>query len=171
VLNAEIGDYSYTDRFCDIANAAVGKFANIASFARIGATDHPMDRASQHHFLYRSADYWDDAEPWAEFFARRRARVTRIGHDCWIGHMAMIRPEVCVGHGAVVAMGAVVTKDVPPYAVVAGNPARHIRDRHPPGIAERLEALAWWDWDHDRLRAALEDFRSLTAEEFLAKHE
>jgi hypothetical protein len=83
----------------------------------------------------------------------------------------MIRPEVTVGHGAVVAMGAVVTKDVPPYAIVAGNPARPIRDRHPPGIAERLIRLAWWDWDHARLRAALDDFRSLDAAGFLARHE
>jgi len=171
LLNAEIGDYSYTDRFCDIANTVVGRFSNIASYARIGPTDHPMAGASQHHFLYRSADYWDDAERWEDFFERRAARVTHVGHDTWIGHMAMIRPEVTVGHGAVVAMGAVVTKDVAPYAIVAGNPARHVRDRHPPEIAERLMALAWWDWDHDRLRAALDDFRTLTAAQFLDKHE
>ena len=171
LLNTAFGDYSYTDRFCDIANAEIGKFANIASFARIGPTDHPMGGASQHHFLYRSADYFDDAEPWAEFFTRRAARVTRIGHDVWIGHQAIVKPEVSIGHGAIVAMGSVVTKDVAPYAIVAGNPARHVRDRHPPEIAARLVALAWWDWEHDRLRAALADFRHLSAEAFLARHE
>lgn len=61
VAHSGIGDYSYCDRFCDIANASVGKFANIASFVRIGATDHPLDRASLHHFMYRSASYWPDA--------------------------------------------------------------------------------------------------------------
>jgi hypothetical protein len=58
--------------FCDIANADVGKFANIASLVRIGATDHPLDRASLHHFMYRSALYWDDAEDDADWFAQRR---------------------------------------------------------------------------------------------------
>ena len=62
ILNVTMGDYSYCDRYADIANAWIGKFANIASFVRIGATDHPMDRASMHHFLYRSPDYWDDVE-------------------------------------------------------------------------------------------------------------
>jgi phosphonate metabolism protein (transferase hexapeptide repeat family) len=170
ILNSEIGDYSYTDRFADIANATVGKFANIASFARIGPTDHPIERASQHHFLYRSEMYWADAAPDAAFFERRAARRTRVGHDTWIGHNAIVRPGLEIGHGAVVAAGAVVTADVRPYEIVAGVPARHLRWRHPARIAERLMALAWWDWDHDRLRAALEDFRKLDAEGFLERH-
>jgi len=165
-----LGDYSYAERFCDIANAEIGRFASIASFARIGATDHPMARASQHHFLYRAARYWPDAADDAGFFAARRARVARLGHDVWIGHMAMVKPCVAIGHGAVVAMGAVVTKDVAPYAVVAGNPARRIRDRFAPDIAARLIALGWWDWEHARLRAALDDFRRLDVETFLERH-
>ncbi|MGF1500781.1 MAG: chloramphenicol acetyltransferase [Paracoccaceae bacterium] len=170
ILNATLGAYSYTDRCCDIANADIGKFANIASFVRIGATDHPMHLACQHHMLYRSASYWDDAEDDAAFFEARTARRIRIGHDVWIGHMAMIRPEIRIGHGAVVAMGAVVTRDVAPYQIVGGNPARPIRDRHPPEIAEGLMALAWWDWDHATLRARLADFRALPAAEFLARY-
>jgi len=170
VTNAVIGDYSYCDRHADIANADIGKFANIASFVRIGPTDHPMERASQHHFLYRSADYWDDADPDAAFFARRQARRARIGHDTWIGHGAIFRPDITVGDGAVVAAGAVVTRDVAPYTVVAGVPARPIRERFAPEIAERLVRLAWWDWDHGRLRAALEEFRSLDVEAFLDRH-
>jgi phosphonate metabolism protein (transferase hexapeptide repeat family) len=171
ISHSEIGDYSYCDRYADIANATVGKFANIASFVRIGATDHPMDRASLHHFLYRSADYWVDAADDAAFFARRRARRAAIGHDTWIGHGAMIRPEVTVGHGAVVAAGAVVTRDVAPYTLVAGVPARPMRLRFAPEIAERLMALAWWDWDHARLRAALDDFRALPVEAFLESYQ
>lgn len=170
VAFSEIGDYSYCDRYADIANTTVGKFANIASFTRIGPTDHPMQLASLHHFHYRSADYWDDAEPDAEFFAHRRSRRAVIGHDTWIGHGAVIRPEVTIGDGAVVAAGAVVTKDVAPYTIVAGVPAVKLRDRLPPAIAERIVALGWWDWDHARLRAALEDFRRLPAEEFLDRH-
>ena len=114
ILNASFGDYSYTDRGADIANATIGKFANIASATRIGATDHPLDTAACHHFLYRSSYYWDDAEDDDQFFDRRRQRRATIGHDTWIGHGAMIKPEVTLGDGAVVASGAIVTKDVAP---------------------------------------------------------
>ena len=171
VTHSEIGDYSYCDRYCDFANASVGKFANIASFVRIGATDHPLDRASLHHFMYRSAAYWPDAADDADWFARRRARRVVIGHDTWIGHNAQIKPEVTVGHGAVVASGAVVTRDVPAYAIVAGVPARVIRMRLPEDLAERMIALAWWDWDHARLRMALDDFRKLSVADFLERYE
>jgi phosphonate metabolism protein (transferase hexapeptide repeat family) len=167
----KIGDYSYCDRYADIANAEIGKFANIAAFVRIGPTDHPMHRASLHHFLYRSPDYWDDAEIDAEFFAHRKSRVAHIGHDTWIGHNAVIRPEVRVGDGAVVASSAVVTKDVAPYTIVAGIPAKPIRDRFAPDIAERLMALAWWDWSHEALRERLDDFRTLPVEAFLEAYE
>jgi phosphonate metabolism protein (transferase hexapeptide repeat family) len=171
VAHSVIGDYSYCDRYCDIANARIGKFANIASFVRIGATDHPLDRASLHHFMYRSAAYWPDAQDDADWFAQRRARRAVIGHDTWIGHNAQIKPEVMVGHGAVVASGAVVTRDVPPYAIVAGVPARVMRMRLPEDLAARMITLAWWDWDHARLRAALDDFRALSVAAFLARYE
>ena len=170
LVNAVIGDYSYCDRTCDIANAEIGKFANIASFTRIGATDHPMEKASLHHFHYRSGDYWDDAEHDAEWFAHRAGRTAYIGHDTWIGHAAIIKPEVTIGHGAVVASGAVVTKDVAPYTIVAGVAAKKVRRRCPEAVAEQMMALAWWDWDNSALRAALPDFRRLTAEEFLEKY-
>jgi hypothetical protein len=170
IAQSHMGDYSYCDRFCDIANTEVGKFANLASFVRIGATDHPLHRASLHHFLYRSARYWPDAGNDEDWFAARAARRTVIGHDTWIGHNAQVKPEVTVGHGAVIAAGAVVTKDVAPYAIVAGVPARLVRMRQPEPVAARLIALGWWDWPHDRLRAALEDFRALPALAFLEKH-
>ncbi|MGR3434489.1 MAG: chloramphenicol acetyltransferase [Shimia sp.] len=171
LAQVEMGDYSYCARMCDFANVTIGKFANIASFVRIGATDHPLGTASLHHFLYRSNDYWNDAEADADWFARRRTRRAFVGHDTWIGHGAMVKPEVRVGHGAVIGAGAVVTKDVAPYTIVAGNPARVIRARQPEAVAERLIALAWWDWDHARLRAALDDFRSMPAEAFLERYE
>ncbi|HHS93922.1 MAG TPA: chloramphenicol acetyltransferase [Rhodobacterales bacterium] len=170
VQYARFGDYSYCDRYADIANAEIGKFANIAAFARIGPTDHPMAQASLHHFLYRSSDYWEDVGADEAFFAKRKARIARIGHDTWIGHNAVIRPEITVGDGAVVAASAVVTRDVAPYTIVAGIPATPIRARFAPEIAERLMALAWWDWDHATLRARLDDFRSLPIEAFLEKY-
>ncbi|WP_322889516.1 MULTISPECIES: chloramphenicol acetyltransferase [unclassified Yoonia] len=171
VAHSTIGDYSYCDRYADIANTTLGKFANIAAFVRIGATDHPMDKASLHHFHYRSASYFDDASDDADWFAHRRTRRTVIGHDTWIGHGAQVRPEVTIGHGAVIAGGAIVTKDVAPYMIVAGIPATPLRSRFSAPVADRMMALAWWDWPHDRLRAALDDFRKLRAEEFLDLYE
>jgi phosphonate metabolism protein (transferase hexapeptide repeat family) len=165
-----MGDYSYCDRSCDLANTEIGKFANIASFVRVGATDHPLDRASLHHFLYRSASYWEDAPDDVLWFDKRRARLARIGHDTWIGHNAQVKPEITVGHGAVIAAGAVVTHDVAPYMIVAGVPAQPLRPRLAPALADRMMALAWWEWDHARLRENLDDFRSLSAEAFLEKH-
>jgi hypothetical protein len=171
VLFSHFGDYSYCDRYAEIANTQIGKFANIAAFTRIGPTDHPMYRASLHHFLYRSADYWADAEPDVDFFEHRASRVALIGHDTWIGHNAVVKPEVTIGHGAVVAAQSMVTKDVDPYTIVAGVPAKPIRERFPRQIADRLMALGWWDWDHGTLRDRLEDFRHMEIEAFLERYE
>ena len=169
--HSHIGDYSYCDRFADIANTSIGKFANIAAQVRLGPTDHPMHLASLHHFHYRSSYYWPAEPDDAAFFARRQARRTVIGHDTWIGHGAIVRPDVTIGHGAVVAAGAVVTKDVAPYMIVAGVPATPLRPRYPQVLADRMTALAWWDWDHARIQSALPDFRTLAAADFLAKYE
>ncbi|MEM6482283.1 MAG: chloramphenicol acetyltransferase [Pseudomonadota bacterium] len=171
VSNSVFGDYSYCDRYADIANAQIGKFANIAAFTRIGATDHPLHTASCHHFMYRSNDYWDNVSRDEAFFAQRRSRTVFIGHDTWIGAGAMIKPEVTLGHGSVVAAGALVTKDVAPYTIVAGTPAKPLRLRQPPEVAERLIELAWWDWSHEGILHALEDFRTLEALAFLEKYE
>ena len=109
---------------------------------RIGATDHPMDRASMHHFLYRSPDYWDDVEIDQDWFEKRASRRVTIGHDTWIGHNAQIKPEITIGHGAIVASGAVVTKDVAPFTIVAGVPATPMRERFDRKISERLGLVA-----------------------------
>ena len=168
--NVKMGDYSYCDRYADIANTVIGKFCNIASFTRIGPTDHPMHLASQHHFLYRTSYYWHDQEDWKEFFEHRASRTTYIGHDTWIGAQALIMPEVTIGDGSIVAAGALVTKDVPPYTIVTGIPAKPMRERFPKEIANAMQDLAWWDWSHERLLEVLPDMRALPAEEFLKKY-
>src|SRR5262249_61170315 len=100
-----------------------------------------------------------------------RARGCFAGPVWGVGRAAMRRPGRGSGGGGVGAGGAVATKDVPAYAIVAGNPARLVRERFPASIAARLQALAWWDWPHERLRLALKDFRALPVEEFLGRHE
>ena len=171
LLEVELGDYSYVVNDSDIAYAKIGKFTSIAAMTRINPGNHPMDRASQSHFSYRASAYFDGERDEDEFFAWRRAHQVIIGHDVWIGHAAIVLPGRRIGTGAVIGAGAVVTKDIPAYAVAVGNPARVIRQRFSDNIAAGLQQLAWWDWPHERLRAALPDLRSLTAEQFLDKFE
>lgn len=171
VIETEMGDYSYVVNDSDIIYAVIGKFCSLAAQVRINPGNHPMWRASQAHFSYRASRYWPDAADEADFFAWRRAHPVTIGHDVWIGHGAIVLPGRSVGTGAVIAAGAVVTRDVAPYTIVAGVPARPLRQRFPDDVARRLIALAWWNWDHDRLRAALDDFRKLDVEAFLRKHD
>lgn len=170
-IESVMGDYSYVVNDSNVIYTTIGKFCSIAAMTRINPGNHPMQRASQSHFTYRASAYFEDAEDDAAFFDWRRAHPVTIGHDVWIGHGAIILPGRTIGNGAVVAGGAVVTKDVAPYTIVAGNPARPIRRRFPEEIASRLAALGWWDWEHARLRAALDDFRNLPVEDFLSRHE
>ena len=171
IAHSSLGDYSYAVENTQIAYAEIGKFANIASHVRIYASMHPMGRASLHHFTYRSASYFDDAEDDQSFFDWRASTPIRIGHDTWIGHGAIVMPGVTIGNGAIIGSGAVVTRDVADFAIAVGVPARTIRQRFPDAIAARLTALGWWDWEHARLRAALEDFRALEIEAFVEKYE
>jgi phosphonate metabolism protein (transferase hexapeptide repeat family) len=169
-VESTMGDYSYVVNDSNIIYTTIGKFCSIAAMTRINPGNHPMQRASQSHFTYRASAYFNDAEDDAAFFDWRRSTPVNIGHDVWIGHGAIILPGRSIGTGAVVAGGAVVTKDVAPYTIVGGNPARPIRPRFPAAIADRLMALGWWDWEHARLREALEDFRGLSVGDFLEKH-
>ena len=171
LLDVVMGDYSYVVNDSQITYTTIGKFCSIAAMTRINPGNHPMHRATQAHFTYRAGAYFEDESDEAEFFDWRRSHRVHIGHDVWIGHGAIILPGRNIGTGAVIAAGAIVTKDVPAYTIVAGNPARIVRRRFSEEIASRLAKLAWWDWDHEALRAALPDFRKLGIEDFLAKHE
>ena len=106
-----------------------------------------------------------------DFFNWRRSYPVTIGHDTWIGHNAVILPGVNIGLGAVVGAGAVVAKDVAPYTIVVGVPAKVVRERFPAEVQAGLMRVAWWEWPHDRLKAALEDFRLLSAEDFVARYD
>jgi phosphonate metabolism protein (transferase hexapeptide repeat family) len=168
---SELGDYSYLERHCEVIYASIGKFCAIASDVRINALNHPIERISQHKFTYRPNEYFTGAKIDKAYRESRKRERVGIGHDVWIGHGAIILPGVRIGHGAVVAAGAVVTRDVEPYAIVVGVPAQFLRWRFAPEVSSRIIALAWWDWDHERLAEAIGDMRALAPEEFLARHE
>lgn len=168
--SSTLGDYSYCGQFCFFQNAEVGAFANIAAAVRLGPTMHPMDRPTQHHFTYRRRLYGFDERDDEAFFAWRAAQRLVVGHDTWLGHGAIVMPNVEVGTGAVVGAGAVVTRDVPPYTVAVGVPARVVKRRFSESIAERLIALAWWEWPHEVIRERLADF-SAPVEAFLERYE
>ena len=171
LLDVAMGDYSYVVNDAQITYTTIGKLCSIAAMTRINPGNHPMHRATQAHFTYRSSAYFPSETDDAEFFAWRKSYRIHIGHDVWIGHGAIVLPGRNIGTGAVIAAGAIVTKDVPAYTIVGGNPARPIKRRFPEDIADRLARLAWWDWDHDALRSALPDFRKLAIEDFLQKYE
>jgi phosphonate metabolism protein (transferase hexapeptide repeat family) len=170
LIEVDLGDYSYIGGDGDAIYTRIGKFCSIAAHVRINPGDHPMQRVSQHHFTYRASAYFDGAADDAGFFDWRRSRPVSIGHDVWIGHGAIVLAGRGIGNGAVVGAGSVVTRDVPAYTIVAGVPAKPVRRRFPEELAGRIEALAWWDWEHQRLREALPDFRQLPPEAFLRKH-
>ena len=170
LIEVELGDYSYIVNDSDAIYTRIGKFCSIAAHVRINPGNHPTERISQHHFTYRSSAYFEGESDDAGFFDWRRSHFVTIGHDVWMGHGAIILAGRSIGNGAVIGAGAVVSIDVPAYTVVAGVPARIIKPRFPSDVAQQVEALAWWDWPHEKLRDALTDFRSLTVTAFLAKY-
>jgi phosphonate metabolism protein (transferase hexapeptide repeat family) len=170
VAYASLGDFSYLGPDCIVADAEIGKFCAIAARVRIGAPNHPIDRPSLHRFTY-CPDYYSSAPRDTAFFAARRDDRVRIGHDVWIGHAVTVLPGVTVGDGAVLAAGAVVAKDVAPYTIVGGVPAKPIRERFSRDIAARLARIAWWDWPSATIMERLADFQTPDIEAFCARWE
>lgn len=165
--DVEVGDYSYFERGGEAIHTTVGKFCAIAANVRINALEHPVERITQHKISYRPNEFFKFNSVDQEFRGRRQAKRVTIGHDVWIGHGAVILPGVTIGNGAVVGANAVVSRDVAPFTIVAGVPARLLRQRFPDAIAARIERLAWWDWDDDKLAAAVPDMQRLDIGAFL----
>lgn len=170
IAESQLGDYSYVGHDSDLIYMQAGKFCSIASHVRINPGNHPMQRAALHHFTYRASQYgFGEDEP--AFFDWRRSHNVILGNDVWIGHGAIILPGVTIGDGAVVGAGAVVTHDLADFAIAVGVPARTHRFRFEESIRIRLKHLAWWNWSHERLRNALDDFRTLPIDAFCTRHE
>ncbi len=158
LAESSFDDYSYTAGNVSIIYSQVGKFCSIANSVRINPGNHPQWRVTQHHSTYRRIQYGFDTVEDEAFFQWRRDHQCIVGHDVWIGHGAVIMPGVKIGHGAIIGSGAVVTKDVGPYEVAVGVPAKVIKKRFPDETTEKLLEIAWWDWSREML---VENFKDL----------
>ncbi len=148
------GCYSY------IADTEIGRYCTFASRVSVGPFNHPVDWLSIHEFQYRNLEaLCGDTIVVDEQKSAFPSIATTIGSDVWIGDNAAVRRGVRIGHGAIIGMGAVVVRDVPPYAIVVGNPGRIARYRFPPDVIEQLLELRWWELDLAALKGV--DFRNI----------
>lgn len=147
LLNSVMARHSYCGYDCTILDADIGAFCSIANEVLIGGAHHPVE------FLSTSPVFLSHRDSVRTKFARHNYLPvvrTTIGNDVWLGQRCLIRAGVTIGDGAVVGMGAVVTRDVPPYAIVGGNPARVIRMRFDEDVVAALMRWQWWHLpDHD----------------------
>lgn len=150
----KIGAYSYGECFDPALvppGVSIGRYTSIARGVRLIVQNHPIERASSHPFFYESC-------PGVSATADIPAGTLEIGHDVWIGCNAIVTPGCRrIGNGAVIGAGAVVTHDVAGYAVVAGNPARKLRDRFPPRVVQQLQESRWWELSFPEATAQLQD--------------
>lgn len=175
--NVEIGDYTiYNDfvhdpRDFERSNVLyhypvngdrlkIGKFCSIACGAKFLSTsgNHSLRSISTYTFPIFFEEWGLDAKDICSAWDNKGDIV--IGNDVWIGYEALILSGVTVGDGAIIGSRAVVTKDVPPYTIVGGVPAKPIRRRFDGAVIERLEKLRWWDWDIETIRRSIPAIQS-----------
>jgi len=163
---SNIGRHSFCGYDCDVYFADIGNFTSIANGVVVGGAMHPMKWVSMSPVFYAGRDSVK-----AKFALHNldEPRRVRIGHDVWVGRSAIILSGVTIGNGAVIGAGSVVTKDVAPYSIVAGNPAKLIRYRFDQDAVAKLVHTQWWDWPDSRLNELGYLFNSL--ENFLAANE
>lgn len=150
-----IGDHTYGEpKVADAgyANLNIGRFTSIGPDVLIVLGNHSHDTATTYPFVVLS-NYWPSVPLHAADHTTKGD--VNIGNDVWIGGRAVILSGVTIGDGAIVAAGAVVTRDIPPYEIHGGNPARFIKRRHSPELAAALQKLAWWDWKEEKINAFL----------------
>lgn len=150
IVKSRVGGYTYIANNTHIVHAEIGKFCSISHSVRIGLGKHPVDRFSTSPIFYSTKNPLGiqlvDDDSFSEY------STVRINNDVWIGANALILDGVTIGNGAVVAAGAVVTKDVPDYAIVGGIPAKVIKYRFDADIIEQLTACAWWELPVEELQ-------------------
>lgn len=162
-----LGRGSYIANGTSIKHTSIGRFCSIGPEALIGLSRHPMDMVSTSPAFYSTKQ---DACPLSfnriEDYAEQLE--THIGNDVWVGARAVIVGGVTIGDGAVIASSAMVTKDVPPYSVVGGVPAKIISKRFSAEQIVLLLSNPWWDWSDSDLKSRGEDLQS--RERFIEKH-
>ncbi len=157
IYHSLLGRHTYTGPYTVIMHADIGNFSSISWGVTIGGADHDYTKLTTHSFLYNP---YDGLRPREEPPAYDRfSTPCQIGNDVWIGADSCIVRNVSVGNGAVIGAGSVVTRNVPPYAIVAGNPARILKYRFSPEVIEEIERMAWWNWDDDKIRENYALFR------------
>lgn len=163
-VNVEMEKHSFCGYNCDLNNVSIGSFCSIANGVIIGGGMHPIDWISTSPVFYRGRDSVK-----AKFAEHERTAPLKsvVGHDVWIGQNVIVKQGVTIGTGAVVGMGSIVTKDVPPYAIVAGNPAKVIRMRFKADLVARLLESQWWLMDEKKLQELGE--YATDPEQFLAR--
>lgn len=161
-VSSSIEKYSFCGYDCEIISADIGKFTSIANNVVIGGARHPMEWVGMSPVFYAGRDSINKK------FSRYPLpdiKRTSIGNDVWIGRSAIILSGVCIGDGAVIGAGSVVTKDVPSYGIVAGNPASLIRYRFNELVIKKLQEIRWWDLSEQTLSKAVTFIKS--PEEFI----
>lgn len=157
VVNSKIGKYSYVGVRSWVIHADVGSFCSIANDVYIGLAKHSLDYLSTSPIFTEKKN--GTGYSWVDKSCFVSSEQTIIGNDVWIGYRAIIRGGVTIGNGAIVGAGAVVTKDVPAYAVIAGVPAKVIRYRYPQNMIEQLEKVKWWEFKENVLQKNISIFQ------------
>lgn len=166
-LNSSIGKYSYIAEKSFVKNTKIGRYCSIGNEVQTVAGSHPLNYLSTHPMFYAKETQvgvsYVDTTSYEEFRYLDNASKTavEIGNDVWIGARVTILEHVKIGNGAVVAAGAVVTKDVPAYAIVGGVPAKVIRYRFTEEQISELEKSAWWEKDESWLKSHAGDFQNI----------
>ena len=151
IYHSKIGNYSYAGRNCIIQNAEIGKFCSLANDVVVGLGTHPVTLFSTSPLFYRRNNRFGIALV-GENLSFDEYKKIKTGNDVWIGARALILDGVTVGHGAIIAANAVVTKDVSPYAIVGGVPARIIKYRFAENKIKELLDSEWWDWSLEEIK-------------------
>ncbi len=167
--NSVLGEYSYISQFSIVNKTNIGKFCSIANGCYIGLWEHDTDVSTHSFFLYPHCGGFVD-----EYTDYKKDNIeTNIGNDVWIGAGAIIMKGVTIGDGAIVGAGAVVTKDVEPYSIVVGSPAKHKKYRFNEKDREWLIKLQWWNFDRDVIKLIIDNggFKSFNKfKEVVAKY-
>ena len=168
LLNSEIGDYSYVARNSQIYNTKIGKFTCIGPNVNTGMGAHPSSEYVSSHPLFYSTLGQASGLTIVDKTLFEEHPTTEIGNDVWIGNNVNIKYGIKIGDGAIIGTGALVTKDVEPYSIVGGVPAKLIKYRFSENEIKNLQELKWWNNDLQWIKENKHEFKNI--KKFIEKH-